>query len=257
MNDFISPKYQMKLIKELTQTIEREHPTNQDARYYIEKWHDVNHDWNHHSENFYIREKEDGKLDLVSTLNYIDSEILIKIAIDLGLDTPDFIPTVSSFKNLLKADYKTANTVFEKAIKQIENHPDMAISLVNSALEGIIRQIFKDERIKTKPKPSKTLYDLTSELLKEFQLFPESDMPVEIKTIGSSLLSINQSIEKLRSEKTDVHGKTSDERTIEDSIFAYFIVNAVTTVGKFLISYYNKRFPPIKLENEGDSNLPF
>lgn len=256
MNDFISPKYRMKLIKELTQTIEREYPTSQEALYYIEKWHEVNHDWNHHSENFNILEK-DGLIDLVRTLHYIDPEILIKIAIDLGLDTPDFIPTVSSFKNLLKSDYRTANSVFEKAIKQIENHPDMAISLANSALEGIIREIFQDERIKTKPKPSKTLYDLTSELLKEFQIFPELDMPLEIKTIGSSLLSINQSIEKLRSEKTDVHGKTSDEKTIDDSIYAYFIVNSVTTVGKFLISFYNKKFPPIELKNGSNSDLPF
>ena len=129
--------------------------------------------------------------------------------------------------------------------------------MANSALESIIKEIFKDERIKTKPKVGKTLYDLTSELLKEFQLFPNSDMPVEIKTIGSSLLSINQSIEKLRSEKTNVHGKTSEDYIIEDSVYTYFTVNAVSTVGLFLNSFYKHKLPKHQVVNPVDDGLPF
>lgn len=257
MNDFISPKYQMKLIKAVGEAIWVEYNSYKDVRYYIDKWHSEDRDWNNYSENFFISLKANGEIDLKATLNNIDGETLIKIAIDLGVDTPDFIPSIATFRNQIKSEYKTASATFEKAFKQIETHPDIAVSLANSALESIIKEIFIDERIHSKPKPGKTLYDLTSELLKEFHLFPDSDMPKEMKTIGSSFLSINQSIEKLRSEKTNVHGKTAEEDIIEDSIFTYFIVNSVATIGLFLISLYKKKLPETKLDNKMVDDLPF
>jgi hypothetical protein len=85
-----------------------------------------------------------------------------------------------------------------------------------------------------------------------------NEHPIEIKTIGSSLLAINQSIEKLRSEKTNFHGKTNDDYLINDTIYTYFVVNAVTTVGLFLNSYYSTKYPKSKqttIDELGD--LPF
>lgn len=74
------------------------------------------------------------------------------------------------------------------------------------------------------------------------------EYPKENLTIGSSLLVICQSIEKLRNEKTDFHGKTKDDYLINDSIYAYFIINAVTTVGLFLNSYYKTVYTINQLE---------
>ena len=234
----------MKLIKETCEAIKALYETQKDVQFYISKWHyEWVDDWNRYSENFNISLDVSGNIDLVTTLHGIDIETLLKIAIDLGLETPDFIPCIASFRNDIKTDYKNASATLEKAFKEIETHPDSAIGLVNSALESIIKEIFLDERIKTKPQPGKTLYDLTSELLKELQLYPNSDMPIEIRTIGRSMLAINQSIEKLRSEKTNVHGKSSEDYIIEEPVYTYFVVNGVTTVGLFLISYYKKKFP--------------
>lgn len=249
----------MKLIKEISIAIWAEYKTYKEARYYISKWHITENDtYNNYWENFNIVSKENGEIDILATLHNInDGTTLIKIAVDLGVDTPDFIPSVATFRNEIKSDYKTASLTFEKAFKQIETHPDIAIGLANAALESIIKEIFKDERIETKPKTGKTLYDLTSELLKEFQLFPNSDMPIEMKTIGSSLLTANQSIEKLRSEKTNAHGKTSEDYIIEDSLYTYFIVNSVSTVGLFLHSFYKKKFLKLKINNVVDDGLPF
>jgi hypothetical protein len=196
--------------------------------------------------------KGNGGIDLTQTLHNIDGETLLKIAIDLGVDTPDFIPAIPTFKNEIKADYKTAYDTFKKALKQIETHPDIAIGLANSALESIIKEILKDDRISSNLKGSETLYSLASEILKIFQLFPNSNMPVEIRTVGSSLLSMGQSIEKLRSEKTNIHGKTNDDYIVHDSLYAYFIVNTVTTIGLFLNSYYKNHFP----KHEEQSNIP-
>ncbi|MCK5591185.1 MAG: abortive infection family protein, partial [Candidatus Pacebacteria bacterium] len=217
---------------------------------YIEKWHIVEEDYNDYWENFKIIQKESKEIDLLPTLHTIEGETLIKIAIDLGVETLDFIPLIPTFRNEIKSDYGTASSTFEKAFKQIEEHPDIAIGLVNSALESIAKKILKDERIKTKLNSKKTLYDLTIDLVKEFQLFPNSDMPVEIKTIGSSLLAITQSIEKLRSEKTGFHGKTREDYIIKNSIYTYFVVNAVSTIGKFLISFYKHKFLQDDTENK-------
>jgi hypothetical protein len=258
MSDLISPKYLMKLVADVERAIWAEYGSYKNVRHYINKWHKVDDQWGY--ENFYITTKENGEIDLLATLHAIDGETLVKIAVDLGVDTPDFIPTIATFRNEIKADYKTASATFEKAVKQIETHPDIAISLANSALESIIKEIFKDERIVTKPRQGKTLYDLASELLKEFQLFPEPHMPIEVKTIGSSMLSASASIEKLRSEKTNVHGKTNEDYVIEDPLYTYFIVNSVATVGLFIKSYYILKFPKPEQAKKVDDpldDLPF
>lgn len=258
MNE-ISPKYLMKLILDVEKAIWNEYASYKNVRFYIEKWHESDDGWNNNWENFFLATKENGEVDLQRTLHGMNGELLLKIATDLGVETPDFIPTISTFRNEIKSDYKTASGTFEKAIKQIEDHPDIAIGLANSALESIIKEIFKDERITTKPKTGKTLYDLTSELLKELQLFPSSDMPMEIKAIGSSLLAANQNIEKLRSEKTNAHGKTQDDYIITDPLYTYFVVNSVATVGLFLKSYYKTKFPAQASYQQvpDDDDLPF
>ena len=251
----VSPKYQMQLVSKIEKAISDEYFSDKNIRFYIEKWYESD-DFNW--ENFQIKNhKLTGEIDLSATLHSMNGDTLIKIAIDMGVETPDFLPSIPTFRNEIKSDYGNAHATFEKAFKQIESHPDMAIGLVNSVLESIIKEIFKDDRIQTKSKTGKTLYDLTCDLLKEFQMFPESEMPVEMKTIGSSLLSINQSIEKLRSEKTNVHGKTSEDYVIQDSLYTYFIVNTVTTVGLFLMSYYKIKFPKIKVQEIMPDELPF
>jgi hypothetical protein len=256
MNDLISPTYQMKLVSEIEKAIWDKYSSYKNVKFYIEKWHIPYETWNNQDENFPIINTLLGEFDLRATLHGVYGELLLKIAVDLGVNTPDFIPSVASFRNEIKSEYTTASATFEKAFKQIETHPDIAIGLANSALESIIKHIFQDDRIKTKPKSGRTLYDLTAELLKEFQLCPGPNMPLEIKTIGSSIMAINQSIEKLRSEKTLAHGKVSDDYIIEDSLYTYFIVNSVTTVGLFLNSFYKKKFPK-HTEEVIDDGLPF
>lgn len=244
----ISPMYLMNLIVNIEKLLWDKFESNKytNVRHYIEKWQNTTSDerGNNH-QDFYIIETQQGNIDLLETLHRIDGETLLKIAIDVGIETPDFIPSIPTFRNEIKSDYKTASSTFEKAFHQIEEHPDIAVGLANSALESIIKEILSDQRLQTKLNPKRTLFDLTSDLLKEFQLFPNSDLPAEIKTIGSSFLAINQSIEKLRSEKTNMHGKTEADYIIDDPLYTYFIVNSVATVGLFLMSFYGKKFPPI------------
>lgn len=257
MDDLISPKYQMQLVNSVEKAIWEEYKTYKLVRLYINKWHKFESrgynydDW----ENFVIVEKTGKEIDLTATLHNMSGTDLLKIAIDLGVDTPDFIPSIPTFKNELKADYKTAYDTFTKAYRQIDSDPSTALGLANSALESIIKEILKDDRISNKVTGTETLSKLTSLILKEFNLIDENH-PKEIKTIASSLLSINQTIEKLRSEKTNFHGKTIDDYLINDSIYTHFVVNSVTTVGLFLNSYYKTKLPkPISVSDNED--LPF
>ncbi|HAH23159.1 MAG TPA: hypothetical protein DCL77_05260 [Prolixibacteraceae bacterium] len=182
MNDRISPKYLMMLISDVEQSIGDQFQTLENIRFYIEKWQTVEEDWNNTYANFRIWDFGNGKIDLHTTLHNIDGETILKMAIDLGVETPDFIPSIPVFRNEIKSSFESASATFEKAFKQIEEHPDIAIGLVNSALESIIKEILKDERITTKPKNGETLYGLTKVLLKEFQMFPNADFPSEINT---------------------------------------------------------------------------
>lgn len=260
MNDLISPKYQMQLINSVEKAIWDEYKSYKQVRFYINKWYESNYEPGGYNdyfwENFAIVDKPNKEIDLTSTLHNMSGTVLLQIAIDLGVDTPDFIPSIPTFKNELKSEYKTAYDTFTKAYKQIETDPSIAIGLANSALESIIKEILKDERISSKISGGETLYKLTSIILKEFNI-TNDEHPKEIWTIGSSLLAINQAIEKLRSEKTDFHGKTKEDYLITDTIYTYFIVNAVTTVGLFINSYYKTKFPKPKFVVEADDSPPF
>lgn len=259
MNDLISPKYQMQLVDSVEKAIWKEYKSYKQVRLYINKWHKNNYDPNGFNndywENFSIIEKSNKEIDLTSTLHNFSGTDLLKIAIDLGVDTPDFIPSIPIFKNELKSEYKTAYDTFNKAFKQIETDPSLAIGLANSALESIIKEILKDDRISNKINGGETLYKLTSIILKEFNITNDKH-PKELKTIGSSLLAVSQSIEKIRSDKTVFHGKTKEDYLITDTIYTYFIINSVTTVGLFLNTYYKKKYPNFK-QHLNDDELPF
>ena len=241
MMELISPKYRVNLIRNIEEAIWSEFGSYANVSLYVEGWHRKAGDWS--EENFHIKYLRPGVVDLIATLSNVDNDTLLKMAIDLGVDTPDFIPSVPTFRNEIKAEYATASATFEKAYRHIESEPETAIGLANSVLESIIKEILKDSRITTEWKETDTLYSLTKAILKEFKLQPTSDMPEEIKVIGSSLSAIAQGVERLRSDKTLFHGKTDEDYVISDPMYVYFVVNSVCTIGMFLRSFYKKHYP--------------
>jgi hypothetical protein len=151
--------------------------------------------------------------------------------------------------------------MFNKALHEVEEHPDIAIGLANSTLESIIKEILKDKVFTIEVTEGNTLYELTQKLLKEFQMFPGAKVPEEINQIGSSLLKANQGIEKLRSSKTNFHGGTSEDYVINEPMYAYFIVNSVITIGLLINSIYKKKYKANLLGEDQtpliDEDLPF
>ena len=252
----------MELIQKVHDKIWEEYKTYKDVLFYIKKWHQSDLDnWNNYWENFELI-LVGINIDLKSTLHSMKGSDLLKIAIDLGVDTPDFIPSIPTFKNQIKEQYENVYETFIKAVKNIESDPSLAVGLTNSAFESLIKEFLQDKRINSQLKGGETLYKLVQIILKTFNL-NDPNFPIEVKTICTSLLAISQSIEKLRSEKTIFHGKTKDDLLINDSMYVYLTINSFSTIALFLNTYYKKKFPPIVIENleslnkEEHDDLPF
>ena len=261
MNQSISPKYQMSIVQKITDSLFEQFTSYENVEAYLNKWHQVEHDdFNYFWENFqfYYRDEAKKKIDAAKTLHNVDGETLLKIAIDLGIETPDYIPSIPTFKNELKSSYEIASLTFEKAFRNVETDPSLAIGLANSALESIIKEILKDSRINVTWSEKETLTKLVGNICKVFGFQSNGKFPTEIKTLASSLISAGQAIENLRSDKTEFYGKTDGDLMITDAVYAYFVVNATTTVGLFLLNFYKSNYPPIvKSEVTLDDEIPF
>jgi hypothetical protein len=249
----------MSIVQNINDRLFELYKSYEDVANYLDKWHIV-YDCYGDNENFYLfyKDEERKKLDVKKTFHHIDGETLLKIAIDLGVETPDYIPSIPVFKNELKSSYETASQTFEKAFKNVEEDPSLAIGLANSALESVIKEILKDDRIDVVWNEKDTLSNLVKSICKAFKLTTDSEMPNEIKTISSSLLNACKAIDDLRSDKTIFHGKMDSNYVVAEPLYAYFIVNAVSTIGLFLLNFYKLRFPKIVESVFWDINdLPF
>lgn len=241
--NIISPKYLMKIVQNINDKLYELYKSYEDVESYIEKWQDTYDSFG--NKDFYIlyKDNERKKIDLKKTLHQIEGEKLLMIAIDLGIETPDFIPSIPTFKNELKSSYDTAAQTFEKAYHNIEKEPSLAIGLANSALESIIKEILKDHRLQMQYNSKETLSKLIKNICKAFRINNDASLPQEIQTIASSLIACCTAIEDIRSTKTELHGKTHGDFIVNEPLYAYFIVNAVSTVGLFLLNYYKEKYP--------------
>ena len=250
----------MDIVQKISASLFEQFKSYENVEAYLSKWHQEEQGWNHFWENFqfYYRDEAKKKIDTAKTLHNVDGETLLKIAIDLGIETPDYIPSIPTFKNELKSSYEIASLTFEKAFRNVETDPSLAIGLANSALESIIKEILKDSRINVTWSEKDTLTKLVGNICKVFGFQSNGKFPTEIKTLASSLISAGQAIENLRSDKTEFHGKTDGDLMITDAVYAYFVVNATTTVGLFLLNFYKSNYPPIvKSEVTLDDEIPF
>lgn len=248
----VSPKYLMELIPKVDAALWAMFSNSkyQNVRRYIERWHNGewggwnNNDW---IENFEIFYRDDAKkeIDLLETLHRMPADIVIKIAIDLGIDTPGFLPLMPKFRNVLKDQNQSAYQNFVRASKTVTTDPDNAVALAASTLEGIIKTIlehksFAEYDVVVKNKP---LSKLVTEILKKFKL-DDDDTPQEIFTLAKQLRGVGGTIDDLRSDKSTAHGKGSTDYVVNDPLWATMTVNAVTTVGLFLWEYFNKKYVP-------------
>lgn len=261
----ISPLYTIELMNKINKVLWNKFDDKKyvNVEQYIKRWHEDDEYDGYGNfirpENFHIEyQKETSNIDLMKTLGNIDEETILKMAIELGIETPKTIPAIVEIKEILARDYTDVERTFQKAYKKIYDEPSIAIVLANSALEAIIKKICQSETLKS-CKPKDTLYDLISHILKEYNYFPNTKLNNNIKQIGSSLLSACQAIEAIRSENTEGHGKLANDYIINDPLYSAFILNAITTVGLFLLNYYEKQYKQESVEDDfiSEDEIPF
>lgn len=237
----------------------------QNVRRYIEKWHEEYEGYNNWGENenfrIYFKNEAATEIDLGETLHKMPKDVLIKIAIDLGVDTPGFLPAIPTFKNVLKDYNQSAYQNFERAVKNVYENPDQAVALATSALDGIIKSILKHEALATKAETikNKALPKQVAAIIKEFGFDDKNTAPQEIITLASQLRSIGTVVDDLRSDKSMAHGKTDDDYVIDDPLWASFVVNTCATLGLFLAEYFDKKYKPAlkdkKAKDVGDEPI--
>ena len=255
----VSPKYIINLVAKIEKSIWDEFSSYKNVEGYIKRWHEANDGFGDYYENFEIVNRDDGNVDLPKTLQGIeDDELLLRIAVDMGIEVPDLVYSIPEIKGILSSGYETAATTFENALKKVCDEPATSVCCANSALESIIKHICQNDSI-ADCDPNDTLYDLTQHILKEFKYYPCKDMEQEIRNIGSGLLTVAQNIEAMRSKHADTsHGKTDDDYIIDDDLYAKFVLNAVTTMGLLLLNFYEKKYLPNQTnESSSEESIPF
>lgn len=202
---------------------------------YVRRWHD---DDGHFWENFCIYEK-DGHIDLSRTLAAMPNDILIKIAADIGVETPGLLPCIPVIKNVLNRNNTNAYTNFERAIKNVYDYPDQSVALAASTLEGLFKTILQGLNPDDVTKNA-SLSDLTTKAVKELIGNCDSSTPKEIKTLASQIRGLGSTIDDLRSDKSTAHGKASGEYVIDDALWAETVVNTTATLGLLLWRLYER-----------------
>ena len=238
----ISPRIMLDIIDRVAEAItakyDRQGPNY--AERYIRRLH--KYDEQSDSYNFYIYDYNNGKINLIRTLDTMHEDMVLQIAVDLSVEVPGLIYAISEIKELLPESYKDASIAFRNASKKVYVEPAEAISTAYAALESIIKKICEDDSIENCD-PKGKLHILVSHILKQFKFFPDKNLNENIRNIGSGFVTITQAISYIRSNHTKVHGKLEKE-IIADPIYAMLVINSVATFSLFLLNYYAKHYNP-------------
>lgn len=225
---------------------------------YVRRWREDNGSfW----ENFCVFEK-DGHIDLGRTLAGMPNDILIKMAADIGVETPGMLPCIPIMKNILNQNNTNAYANFERAVKDVYDHPDQSVALAASTLEGLFKTILQnsDPSIRVK---NLSLSDLTGKVVKQLIGDCDTSAPQEIRTLASQLRGLGSTIDDLRSDKSTAHGKAAGDYVVDDGLWAETVVNATATLGLLLWRLYERSCteanaaPAVQSTPIYDDDIPF
>ena len=165
-----SKSFIVDLIEKIESKLWNKYKSYSKVEIYIKRWRKIigYSGYNNMDEeyNFYIQNKDDGKIDLLKTLQFIDDETLVKMGIDLEIEVPNIVYSVAEIKCIEFNDYKMAYKNFSNALKNVYNEPEISIGLANSTLESIIKHILETNIINVENyDKNDTLYKQTQTIL--------------------------------------------------------------------------------------------
>ncbi len=175
-------------------------------------------------------------------LSKVEDKTILQIAGDIGLGESLSVEFSGSIhlKNLLNGSaYAHAQSDFKQALQDVDGRPDIAIGLASTTLESICKAIL-DSFGETYPK-DESLQSLQKAVFSKLQLSPENQADDDIKRILGGLISVGAGIGTLRTKYSSFHGKGQKQYRLGKR-HARLAVNALTTLGLFLLETYQERF---------------
>ncbi len=252
----ISPAFITSLKMQLAQKIWEKYSSYKNVKLFLVS-SVIEGGWNEpDSFQVFYQDDEQQRVDVEKTILHMPAYETIKMAIDLGIDTPGFLPIVPKFKNVLKDENQTAFQNFERAVKNVYENPDQAVALAASTLEGIIKTILSDEAFSEVATKNLSLTKLTNSIVRAFGFDDNTKCPKELITIAGQLRGLGKAIDDLRSDKSSAHGKNHNDYVVDDPLWASFTVNTSASLGLFLWEYYENKYKPAVEKDAEDGPVP-
>ncbi len=259
----------MVLIGRVEKAIQAKYGNPNDITRYMERWQKYYNNYNgspvkiHYEYDDAQYSDDRGHIHLQKTLDNMDEELVLEIAVDLELEVPGLIYRVTEIKELLPENYKDVGVSFSNAHKKVYSEPAAAIVIANSTLESIIIKICEHDSIKN-CEPQNNRFNLVLHILEQFDFSPKNGLNEDIQNIGLGLLTTARAIKNIRNKNTEAHGKLEKE-IITDPIYAMLVVNSISTIGLFLLNYYAKHYEPkffekpkpVQPQSLEDDEIPF
>lgn len=174
-------------------------------------------------------------------LKSASTEIVLKIASQLGLYKSKTIASENLVQYLTDKGYKAAHEDFERAMSFIESDPEQAMGSSSSILESICKGIL--ERL-SKPIPKdQTLKSLVKATYSEMNLSPESHADPDIKQVLGGIANAAVGIGVIRTKYSSFHGRTDSSKKFRlTARHARLAVGSSAVLGCFLVETYLERF---------------
>lgn len=178
---------------------------------------------------------------VMSLLKSKTDALLIKIALDLGLGVQNrSLEVVEGFSNLLESNQLYSVTDdFNRAFRNIDHDPEIAITSASSTLESICKAVcdfFKE------PYPaSESMQHLISKTCKLLNLSPDQHADEQIKRILGGLNNVAIGIGVLRTKNSAAHGHGTKKCKLNRR-HSRLVVNSCATIGLFILETYYEKY---------------
>lgn len=144
----------------------------------------------------------------------------------------------------------TVEREFQRAVENLEDDPEAAVTAASSMLESLFRSILVARDIALpKSLDIKTLYKLAREPLglSPSKEIPQREVEEDVRVILSALSNAIQGIGALRTHAGTAHGRERGFQRLDPRI-GRLAVNTSAALALFAIETWEKRFPDDKLK---------
>ena len=181
----------------------------------------------------------------------VDETVIIKVAKDLGLyDPAEVVPGSAQLMNELnRISMQVCRDDFEKALKDVETDPPNAIGMASTALESICKAIL--DAFESPYPNDESLQPLLKSVFQTMNLSPDGHADPDLKRVLGGLSNAGSGLAVLRTKYSTFHGKGANQLRLEKR-HARLAVNALTTVGMFLVETYVEIYNEKKNAKKGD-----